>query len=60
MCEVTVKNFMLFLVFNLVLLHHLCLGEKAVKSYLEENKLLQLSKSALSLCAAIKANVMVV
>jgi len=51
---------MLFLVFNLVLLHHLCLSEKGVKSYLEQQELLQLSKSALCLCGAVKANVMVV
>lgn len=54
------KNLMLFLVFNLVLLHQLSLGEKAVKSYLEQKELLQLSKSALCLCATVKANVMVV
>ena len=54
------KNLMLFLVFNLVLLHHLCLGEKAVKSYLQQKELQQLSKSALCLCATVKANVMVI
>lgn len=51
---------MCFLGFNLVHLHHLCLGEKAVKRHLEQKELPQLSKSALCLYATVKANVMMV